>query len=98
MIRKVIQTLYQYSAWTNGRALNTVAHLSPTQFVASRGASLGSARDTLVHMVGSQWLYLERWQGRSLREMLIPSSFSIFYRPAGTRLTLERSILLAVTA
>ena len=65
MTRDEIQMLYRYNAWANARILDTSARLSPEQLLASCGASFDSVRDTLVHTLGAQWLYLERWQGRS---------------------------------
>jgi uncharacterized damage-inducible protein DinB len=65
MLYELIRTLYQYDAWANARILDTTALLSPEQFLASRGASYDSVRDTLAHVIGAQWLYLARWRGRS---------------------------------
>jgi uncharacterized damage-inducible protein DinB len=75
MITDVIQSLYRYSAWANGRILDTAAGLDRDQLLAGAGASGESIRDTLVHTFGAQWLYLERWQGRSPRTMPAPSEF-----------------------
>ena len=72
MICEAIQTLYRYNAWANLRILDTTAHLSPEQFVTACGASFDSVRDTLVHTMSGQWIYLERWQGRSPRAVLDP--------------------------
>jgi len=70
MIAEVIQTMYQYNAWANARILDTAAQLSPDQFLASRGVSYDSVRDTLVHTMSGQWIYLARWQGRSPGAMM----------------------------
>ena len=69
MTHDEIRILYRYNAWANARILDTSARLSPEQLLASCGASFDSVRDTLVHTLGAQWLYLERWQGRSPRTM-----------------------------
>lgn len=70
MIADVIQTLYQYNAWANARILDTTTQLSLEQFLSSRGASYDSMRDTLVHTMSGQWIFQERWRGRSPRVML----------------------------
>jgi uncharacterized damage-inducible protein DinB len=75
VIHQAIRTLYEYNAWANGRILDAAAHLSPAQFIAARGISFASIRDTLVHTMSGQWLYLERWRGRSPRETLDPELF-----------------------
>ena len=75
MVGELIRALYRYNAWANGRVLDTAERLTPEQLVAGGGASFGSVRDTLVHTMGAQWLYLERWEGRSPRAMLDPREF-----------------------
>lgn len=75
MISEVVQTLYRYNAWANTRILDTTAQLSPQHFLASGGASYDSVRDTLVHTMSGQWMYLERWRGRSPRAMLETQQF-----------------------
>src|SRR5258706_15262190 len=67
MLTTVIRELYDYNAWANLRILDTAAALTPAQLVSPGGASFDSVHDTLVHTMGAQWLYLERWQGRSPR-------------------------------
>ncbi|MGH7355960.1 MAG: DinB family protein [Candidatus Rokuibacteriota bacterium] len=69
MTRDEIRILYRYNAWASARILDTCARLSSEQLLASCGASFDSVRDTLVHTLGAQWLYLGRWQGRSPRTM-----------------------------
>ena len=68
--------MYRYNAWANARVLEAAANLTPQQLVEPRGASFDSVRDTLVHTLGAQWLYLERWHGRSPKAMPEPAAFS----------------------
>src|SRR5262249_33714069 len=63
----VIRDLYEYNAWANARILDTAMRLTSAQLIAPGGASFDSVRDTLLHTMNAQWLYLERWQGRSAR-------------------------------
>lgn len=60
-----IRALYDYNAWANQRALDSVAPLPVEQFTRPLGSSFASLRDTLAHIWGSQWVWLERFQGRS---------------------------------
>jgi uncharacterized damage-inducible protein DinB len=69
MMGEAVRTMYRYNAWANARILDAAAKLTPGELVEPRGASFDSVRDTLVHTLGAQWLYLERWQGRSPRSM-----------------------------
>ena len=60
-----IRGLYDYNAWANRRALDSAAPLTVGQFIKPLGSSFSSVRDTLAHIWGSQWVWLERFQGRS---------------------------------
>jgi len=75
MLTELIKTLYQYNAWANTQILDTTARLKTEQFLASQGASYESVRETLVHMMSAQWIYLARWQGSSPRTMLEAHQF-----------------------
>lgn len=76
MIGEVVQTLYRYNTWANARVLDTAERLSREQFLTARGASFGSVRDTLVHTMSAQWLWLERWNGRSPAAAIDAREFS----------------------
>ena len=58
-------TLYDYNAWANRRALEAASALTNEQFTKPMGSSFGSVRDTLAHIYGAEWIWLERFQGRS---------------------------------
>lgn len=58
------RTLYEYNSWANHRTLDSCASLTPEQFTRDLGSSFGSVRDTLVHILGAEWIWLERWHGR----------------------------------
>ena len=76
MISTVIQTMYRYNVWANTRILDAAAQLSADQLLAGGGVSFDSVRDTLVHTMSAQWIFLERWRGRSPRAMLSATEFS----------------------
>lgn len=59
------RTLYDYNSWANHRTLDTCAALAPEQFTRDLGSSFRSVRDTLVHILGAEWIWLERWHGRT---------------------------------
>ncbi len=56
--------LYDFNAWANRRTLDTCSSLAPEQFTRDLGSSFHSLRDTLAHIYGAEWIWLERWQGR----------------------------------
>jgi uncharacterized damage-inducible protein DinB len=57
--------LYDYNAWANRRAVDAAAALTTEQFVKPMGSSFGSVRDTLAHIWGAEWIWLERFEGRT---------------------------------
>jgi len=59
------RTLYDYNSWANHRTLEAAAALTPEQFTRAMGSSFSSVRDTLAHIYGAEWIWLERWHGRA---------------------------------
>lgn len=57
--------LYDYNFWANNRTLDSCAALSDEQFTRDLSSSFKSLRDTLVHIFSAEWVWLERWHGRS---------------------------------
>lgn len=60
-----IQLLYEFNSWANHRILDACAALTPEQFTKDLGSSFPSVRDTLAHIYGAEWIWLERWNGRT---------------------------------
>lgn len=60
-----IRHLFDYTEWANGLALDAAAQLSEEQLRQDFGISHGSIFGTLLHMAGAEWIWLERWHGRS---------------------------------
>ena len=65
MTPEEMRVLYDYNAWANHRSLEAAAALPNEQFLKPMGSSFGSVRDTLAHICGAEWIWLERFQGRS---------------------------------
>jgi uncharacterized damage-inducible protein DinB len=60
-----IKHLFDYTKWANDLALNAAAELSDEGLCRDFGISHGSIFGTLLHMAGAEWIWLERWHGRS---------------------------------
>jgi len=60
-----IRILFDYNSWANQRTLDSCAPLNQEQFTRDLSSSFRSLRDTLVHIVHAEWIWLERWHGRS---------------------------------
>jgi uncharacterized damage-inducible protein DinB len=56
--------LYEYNSWANRRTLDSCSGLNSEQFTRNLRSSFPSVRDTLAHIYGAEWLWLERWYGR----------------------------------
>ena len=67
--------MYAYNRWANERTLDAVSPLTSEQFTRTVGGSFGSLRDTLVHILSAEWIWLERCRGRSPKAMLAPADF-----------------------
>ena len=76
MTPEEMRTLYDYNAWANHRQMQAAFNLSADQFVKPLGSSFGSVRDTLAHIYGAEWLWLERFQGRSPSSLPDVSQFN----------------------
>jgi uncharacterized damage-inducible protein DinB len=60
-----IRQLFDYTEWANGLALNAAAQLSDENLRHDFSISHRSIFGTLLHMAGAEWIWLERWHGRS---------------------------------
>lgn len=57
--------LYAYNRWATERMLAAASQLSDDQFRQDMGSSFPSIRDTLVHIMSAEWVWLSRLQGTS---------------------------------
>ena len=71
-----IQDLYNFNRWANARMRAAVAPLTPEQFTQDMKSSFSSVRDTLVHVMASEWVWLTRWLGSSPTS--IPEAWTAF--------------------
>ncbi len=62
MTKEDIQLLYEYDRWANNRVLHAVSALSAEQFTHHLRGGFHSVRDTLVHIIGGEWIWLEYWK------------------------------------
>jgi uncharacterized damage-inducible protein DinB len=60
-----LRTLIDYHYWARDRVLAAIEPLSPEQFVRDVGSSFPSVRDTLAHLHGAEWVWLQRCEGKS---------------------------------
>ena len=60
-----IKHLFDYTEWANDLAMGAAAKLSDDDLRRDVGISHNSIFGTLLHMAGAEWIWLERWHGRS---------------------------------
>jgi uncharacterized damage-inducible protein DinB len=65
MNREDILDLYRYNAWASGRIFDAARSLPPEALNRDLGSNFRSIRDTLAHLVGSEWVWFARWTGPS---------------------------------
>jgi uncharacterized damage-inducible protein DinB len=73
--RQDIEFLYRYNRWANRTVQETVGALTFDQFNQKLGGSFPSVRETLVHLMGAEWIWLQRWKGVSPKALLNAAEF-----------------------
>jgi uncharacterized damage-inducible protein DinB len=72
---ELICFLFQFNQWADTRMLDTCTALTNEQFTRNLGSSFGSVRDTVTHLYGAEWVWNERFQGRSPSALLSSATF-----------------------
>jgi len=65
MTKDDFRLLYEYDRWANNRVLQAATALSAEQFTRDLGGAFCSVRDTLVHIIGGEWIWLAYWRASS---------------------------------
>jgi uncharacterized damage-inducible protein DinB len=60
-----IKHLFSYTEWANDLAMDAANRLPNESLCRDFGISHKSIFGTLVHMAGAEWIWIERWHGRS---------------------------------
>ena len=89
MNKQDVEYLYDFNRWANARVLDAVSKLTPEQFARDLQSSHRSVRDTLVHILAAEWIWLERWKGVSPSALLNPTEFPTVESLAKRWATLE---------
>ncbi len=63
--KEYIQQEYEYMYWATQRYFAVAEGLTEEQLHRLQGHSWGDVHATLVHMMGSEWMWLQRAQGTS---------------------------------
>lgn len=61
----LIRSLFGYMIWADNLSLAAAAGLTEDEYFRERGISAGSIHKLLVHLMGAEWIWLQRWHGTS---------------------------------
>lgn len=86
-------TLYDFNTWANQRTLDSCTALSPEQFTKDLGSSFRSVRDTLAHIYGAEWIWLERWRGRTSSGLPSAADFPDFESVRSQLTAIDRELV-----
>jgi uncharacterized damage-inducible protein DinB len=60
-----IRRWYDFAHWANNLMFDACESIDPDALQHATGSSFGSIIGTLDHLYGADWLWLERWLGRT---------------------------------
>lgn len=80
-----LEILYRFNAWANHKLLDAAATLSSEELMRDLRSSSPSVHGTLLHIMWSEWVWLERWNGRSPRRNDLPPDELADARAIATR-------------
>ena len=60
---ELIKTYFAYNSWATARLLDALEQLTPEQYTKPDCSGHGSMRDTLAHLMTSQWGWLSWFDG-----------------------------------
>lgn len=71
-----LQILYDYNAWANEKLFDVISQLTPAEYTKAVAGSYGSIRNTMVHVVSTEWGWLSRCGGRKRTGRLHPEDYA----------------------
>ena len=74
-LKPYLKTLYEYNFWANHRYFAVAEGLSDGQLRQMQGHSWGSVYAMFVHLLSSEWIWLQRWHGSSPKAHLDQADF-----------------------
>src|SRR5215471_15552479 len=69
------RNLINFHYWARNRMLDALEQLSQDQFTQELGGSFGSVRNTVVHTLSAECVWLARWKRESPPGMLAPADY-----------------------
>ncbi len=75
MTVKDLEALYDYNYWANAKLFQAISGLTPEEFTRPVAGSYGSIRNTMVHVLSTEWGWLSRCGGPERRARLNPDDY-----------------------
>ena len=75
MNREAMREFYEYNTWANGKTLDSLEPVPAEAFTAPMAGSFASIRDTVVHILGAEWIWWQRCIGERPKGLLDAASF-----------------------
>ncbi|MDH4069821.1 MAG: DinB family protein [Ignavibacteria bacterium] len=65
MTLQELKSLHAYSSWADNRIFDSLEALPSEQYLRNLGSSHGGIHGTMIHLVGAQKIWLERFKGET---------------------------------
>ena len=75
MNRETLRDFCDYNTWANKKTLDSLEPLAPEALTSPMGGSFASIRDTVVHIIGAEWIWWQRCIGERPKGLLEPAEF-----------------------
>jgi uncharacterized damage-inducible protein DinB len=60
-----IRDLFSFNEWANRKFIDAIKNLDKEKFTMEIASSFSSIRETIAHIVSSEWIWLQRWKGEN---------------------------------
>lgn len=64
MTNAEMRSLFDFNEWANARTFEALGALTADELTRGNGSSFPSILATAAHIVGAEWIWLERWVSR----------------------------------
>ena len=65
MTKQDIELLYEYDRWANRKVFDAASALTAEQFARNLGGGFPSVRNTLLHIIAGEWIWLQFWKAET---------------------------------
>ncbi len=70
--------MFEYNEWANRNIIDALSGIQPAELTKPRKSTFPSIKDTLIHILSSEWVWLQRWKGYTPELPLNSKDFPTF--------------------